>query len=577
MSDEGQVIRGINWRQTFPFINIFRAFKIAKHLSKLALGLALLISVYVGGRVLDGVWASSGRALPGEISQYSDIQDGKATGTLATWRDDQHKQIDLDYANMLVEFNVLQPQPNEMPDALLLRAQDDSKAKTHLGDLQTAIDKSRDDGITQINNDYNAALKDADDEYNKDTSAPSAAQARDDAKESALRTHDAAIIDAYSKADAAQTRAVASRGDGLFSTFFEYEIRQVYVVVDSVSHNEWLGGDGVIAHIYDFFAIGPVWLIFNHTVFFILFGLWFLLNWAVFGGAICRIAAVEVARDEKISIRQAMNFAVSKVLSFGSAPVIPILVVIVIGLLVSIGSLLSIIPFLGPIIIGAFFFVALIAAFVMAVVLLGAGGGFNLMYPTIAVEGSDSFDAISRSFSYVFNQPWRMLFYTIVALIYGAATYLFVHCFIWMMLVLTHHFIAMGMFSKAANTQDLLSVMWPSPSTAGRLSYVVHYSALSFGQKVGAILIRMWVMLLVSFLGAFAISLYFCANTIIYFLMRNEVDSTEIDDVYLEQFEDDLEIPAAGTPEPTSPVADPTPAVSSNSVPPATDAGPPSA
>ncbi|MGD0542302.1 MAG: hypothetical protein ABSB33_12370, partial [Tepidisphaeraceae bacterium] len=50
-----------------------------------------------------------------------------------------------------------------------------------------------------------------------------------------------------------------------------------------------------------------------------------------------------------------------------------------------------------------------------------------------------------------------------------------------------------------------------------------------------------WVMFLVSFLGAFAISLYFSANTVVYYLMRSEVDSTEMDDVYLEQSEEELE------------------------------------
>ena len=41
-------------------------------------------------------------------------------------------------------------------------------------------------------------------------------------------------------------------------------------------------------------------------------------------------------------------------------------------------------------------------------------------------------------------------------------------------------------------------------------------------------------------LGAFAISFYFTANTIIYYLMRHEVDATELDDVYLEQSEEDF-------------------------------------
>jgi hypothetical protein len=52
-------------------------------------------------------------------------------------------------------------------------------------------------------------------------------------------------------------------------------------------------------------------------------------------------------------------------------------------------------------------------------------------------------------------------------------------------------------------------------------------------------------------LGAFAISFYFSANSIIYFLMRREVDATELDDVHLEESDDDLSEPApvsAGAP-----------------------------
>ena len=88
------------------------------------------------------------------------------------------------------------------------------------------------------------------------------------------------------------------------------------------------------------------------------------------------------------------------------------------------------IPFIGPILVGLLFFLALAASLVMTLLVLGTVGGFDLMYPTIAVEGSDSFDAISRSFSYVYARPWRMLWYTAVAVIYGAATYLFVRLFL---------------------------------------------------------------------------------------------------------------------------------------------------
>ena len=82
------------------------------------------------------------------------------------------------------------------------------------------------------------------------------------------------------------------------------------------------------------------------------------------------------------------------------------------------------------------------------------------------------------------------------------------------------------------------------------LFYDVNFSGLAFSEKIGAFLILFWNMLLVGLLGAFAISFYFSANTIIYYLMRREVDATELDDVYVEESDDDLAdaAPIAATP-----------------------------
>jgi len=211
-----------------------------------------------------------------------------------------------------------------------------------------------------------------------------------------------------------------------------------------------------------------------------------------------------------------------------------------VGAVVAVGGFLLNIPFIGPIIVGALFFLALAAGFVMTLVLIGTGGGLNLMYPTIAVEGSDSFDAISRSFSYLYARPWRLAFYTGVAIAYGALCYLFVRYFIYLMLTLTHFFAGLLVWYHADSAQALWNVLWPSPSSQGRLSYSINTLTLSFGQEVGAGLLAIWVYLVICMLGAFAISFYFSSNTLIYFLMRHEVDATELDDVYLEQSDDDF-------------------------------------
>jgi hypothetical protein len=527
MADEGQVIRGIDWRNTFAFSHIFRSFRVAIHLSKLALGLALLLTVYFGGRIMDAVWPTHARAVPGEIVEYEHIANGQDQTTLGAWREQVRNGIDEAYAQRLIGYQIIARSPSENEDAYHARVLDEARRAHYLSDVWRKIVDHRDAAVVSAKNQFDADVKNA---------------ASDEQKAALVSTRNAAIVDAYAAAQADWQDARSIEGQGLFSTFFQYEVFQITgVVKDGVLRNNWLDSDGVKDHVYNFFAIGPIWLIWNHTVFFIIFAILFLLAWALFGGAICRIAAVHFARDEKISVRQAMNFAVGKLLSFASAPVIPLAIVIVIGLIVSLAALIGNIPFLGPIAVGALFIVPLLAGFVMTLVLLGTAGGFGLMYPTIAVEGSDSFDAISRSFSYVYARPWRMLFYTVIALAYGAATYIFVHMFIWLTLVLTHHFVGMGIFVTADNSRDLLSTMWANPLDTGRLSYAADYEALAFGQRIGAFCINCWVMFLVSFLGAFAISLYFSANTIVYYLMRNEVDSTELDDVYLEQSEDDSE------------------------------------
>jgi hypothetical protein len=195
----------------------------------------------------------------------------------------------------------------------------------------------------------------------------------------------------------------------------------------------------------------------------------------------------------------------------------------------------------------------------MTLVILGLVGGFNLMYPTIAVEGSDSFDAISRSFSYLYARPWRLGFYTMVAVIYGGLTYAFVRFFIYLILIVTHLAAGLFVFTQSDSHAWLWNAMWPGPLINGRLAYAVDFGALGPGQKVGAFFILVWVYLVIALLGAFVISFYFSANTVIYYLMRREVDATELDDVYLEQVDEDFAETAPVVTTPAAPMSSASP------------------
>ncbi len=162
------------------------------------------------------------------------------------------------------------------------------------------------------------------------------------------------------------------------------------------------------------------------------------------GAAISRLSALELAGVERAPLAAVFRFAARQLGTFIKAPVAPFLILLALGMALAAAGMIGAIPYVGEILLGAAFFLFLAAGFVLMLLLLGILGGFNLLYPTLAVEGSDAFDAMSRSFAYVYARPWRLLFYTTLSLIYGAITLLFVSFAIYLLMVLTHSFAGWG-------------------------------------------------------------------------------------------------------------------------------------
>ena len=526
MANDAQTLRWIDYRKTFPFISIFRSFRIAVDPSKLALALVLLLLLYACGRLMDGIWPDKYRAVPigqdrqGEIHLY---QAARAIGTDADLtptttdaaflasRNATRQRITSDYRALYLPMA-------RKPDQIV--ALEPADYGDTLGDVKTAIAARRD-----------AALKAADATYAK------APKGDANGQEVALKSYNASRAMAWQAAIADYQSASRIQGEGLFITFFAYEADQIDLMATGVRN---LSAGQVGGGLLNFVTVGPVWAVRYHPVYFTILFAIFLLLWAIFGGAIARIAAVQVAVDEKISLRQALLFSTSKVLSFIFAPLIPAIILAGVGLALAVAGLVTNIPGVGPVVVGIFFFLALIAGLVLALTALGLLGGVNLMYPTIAVEGSDSFDAVSRSFSYLYARPWQLGFYTLVALVYGGITYLFVRFFIFVLLKLTHLAFGALVFTKAPMGVNSFDAMWPMGSDMMNLAYNPAWFGLGTGQAIGAGLLAFWNYLVISMLGAFAVSLYFSANTIIYYLMRRDVDATDMEDVYLEQTDDDF-------------------------------------
>ena len=120
----------------------------------------------------------------------------------------------------------------------------------------------------------------------------------------------------------------------------------------------------------------------------------------------------------------------------------------------------------------------------------------------------------------------------------------------------------------AAENATKLQFLWRIPELSdlyamGDRSQMVRWEIFP------AVILGICVLLTIGLLWAFLVSFYFSASTIIYFLLRREVDATDYEDVYLEEEEDvGKEMAPAGAPvseapppvqEEPSPPAEPSP------------------
>ena len=325
---------------------------------------------------------------------------------------------------------------------------------------------------------------------------------------------------------------------GVFSTLWHFTAETFQASVDSVFA---LNIPGVANNVKNYFKAAG-WALRHHFIYCIIFFVIYLAVISIAGGAICRIAALQFARGEKPGLTEALRFSTQRFTSFFLAPLTPIGIIVVPVVFIFILGLAGNIPWIGELIIGISMPLALISGALITVVLIGMFAGFNLMYPAVAYDGSDCFDSISRSFSYVYAKPWRMGFYTTVAAVYGAVSYTFVRIFAFILLSVTHLFLELGVLVESSKDTDIskFTAIWPTPTFMKFTSYK-DVAAGPWTESVGAFLIYLFLLAVVGLVVSFIISFYFSANTIIYSLMRYKVDNTALEDIYTYYDEGEIE------------------------------------
>ncbi|MBI1916104.1 MAG: hypothetical protein HYS12_15430 [Planctomycetes bacterium] len=350
--------------------------------------------------------------------------------------------------------------------------------------------------------------------------------------------------------------------------------------------------------------VRPVVLFFHphagplNSFYFLLVLLVTVVTWAIFGGAITRIAAVQVARQEKLTLPEAFRFTTKRWLSFVTAPLFPLALVLFFLVVMIVFAFFHWIPVFGDILVdGIFWPVMLLLGLAMAAFLVGLVG-WPLMSSTVSTEGTDAWEAVSRSYSYVYQAPWNYLGYWLLGLAYGAVLILFVGFMGSFTVYLSKWGVSQApwlqtkaydrdpsflfvyaptsfgwreLTLKSVQLQDGSFVVDQQTGKINEENYKKYMGAdetyakdhprdpLSWWNKVGAVMVAFWVWLFFLLILGFGYSYFWSVSAIIYLLMRKKVDDAEMDEVYLEEDEGEagyagpLTAPAGAPPAPSRP------------------------
>lgn len=216
--------------------------------------------------------------------------------------------------------------------------------------------------------------------------------------------------------------------------------------------------------------------------------------WTILGVAISRSTAVQFCRDTGPSFRLCVQWSLSRMVNSLTAIMTPLGGVLVLGTLMLLITLPGILPGLGtlwlhlaaPVIA----FIALLAGVILAMLPFL----WPLMVAAVAVDGSDAFDAFSRSFSLVTSRFWST--------------------------------VALGVLAFLATSSLLLACDLVDRFTA---ISVQQFALLILGEQGDHTLTTAIVWWYGIFLRGAMASFFWSQATIIYLLLRQLVDGTPLE------------------------------------------------
>jgi len=246
---------------------------------------------------------------------------------------------------------------------------------------------------------------------------------------------------------------------------------------------------------------------------------WAVCVWGIVGGAIARVTMVQLAQGEHIGMGTALRFAFRKWLPLAFAPLCPFLAVALFVIPNVLFGLLFRIPGdLAQSIAQGLLIFPILAGLVISIILLGLAAGWPLIVTSVAAEGEDGFDALSRSYAYVFQRPLYYAFDMGFAWMLGLVGLVFVLFFQQLLLHLV---------------QWSLSFTVPPEQIATLFAQPQPVSLDPFGIARGSSSPPFWLSFVNAMVHGWIYSYFWSAASLIYLHIRQEVDGTSWREVAL--------------------------------------------
>lgn len=567
MADERVVVRRIDWTEALPICRLFFPIRRALAFEPLIVALLTLVAIYAVGRVADVFWVWGGAGVPRTAAH------GPRGDTMV---DEIAAAVTLDAASF-------GDWKRNAGDAAGRKTGQPSEPPLDVEPLRQLIDDRVAAGVRLIGDD---ASIDATTRRDRQTylrragdvlrfvlaERPSTPYPGLTAREAidAIVAADPAINDQRKREDDAKLRQAVERKEaavrrtaaaprGPFISLFEHVSHCGSAAVSGAMNGRlgfqggaFSGSPSLASSLVDLGG-GFVWLIRERPFFALIFGLAAASILALGGGLISRLAAIQATHDDQSGdIWEELKFIKGKWPALIFAFLAPVGLLIAITVAMWVGGFVAHIPWLGPILGGPTFVIALIGGLAMAILWVVWAFGSPLVWPTIAVEGSESVDALFHAGSFVFRRPVHYAFFGLAMLLYAAFWFILVRMLVVLALKLTHVALGAGMIwwsSGLTSSISPLDAMWHMPAwqdlpllpALGGAPFWgdIAWAPLNGTEAFGAFFIAIYVFLFVGLVYAFAVSLFFVGATHVYFLLRKSADGTDYSEMFYEGDWDD--------------------------------------